>query len=289
MISIENEHLKIAIKTTGAELNSLFNKKTNTELLWKGDTTFWSGQAPILFPIVGGLKDNTHIFNGVAYQLNRHGFARRSNDWKIIQLDQNNIQCTLHANKATLDVYPFDFSLVVTYTISENTLNIKHSITNNGQKNMPFSIGGHPAFNCVLDKDTNYNDYSLQFEKTETAERHFLNEEGLLNGETEIVLNKTDALQLNKDLFKNDALIFKNLTSKQISLFKGSIKLLSLTFKDFPFLGIWAAPKAPFVCIEPWIGHADHMNTNQDLFSKDGSKSLSPNETFNVAYQIDIA
>ncbi len=289
MVSIENEYIKIAIKPTGAELSSLYNKKTNTELLWQGDASFWSGQAPILFPIVGELKNKTYFFKNVAYQLNRHGFARRSNDWKIIQLDQNNIQCTLNSNATTLKVYPFDFSFVITYSITKNKLHIQHKITNNGEEIMPFSIGAHPAFNCVSNKETNYNDYLLKFEEIENAERHFLNGEGLFNGETEIVLNKSDTLPLSKSLFKNDALVFKKLKSKQVSLYKASEKILSVSFKDFPFLGIWAASNAPFVCIEPWIGHADTANTNQNLFSKEGSKSLLSNETFTVAYQITTA
>ncbi|WP_010179872.1 aldose 1-epimerase family protein [Aquimarina agarilytica] len=289
MTSIENEYLKITIKNTGAELSSLYNKKSNTELLWQGDATFWSGQAPILFPIVGGLKENTHIHNNTKYQLNRHGFARRSKDWKIEQKNKSCIQCTLTANEATLNVYPFDFTLVVTYTINKNNLSIEHNVTNNGKKTMPFSVGAHPAFNCLSDAGSTYNDYSLKFETTEIAHRHFINKDGLFNDQTELTLNNTDTLQLSEDLFNNDALVFKNLKSKKVSLFKASKKILSLSFKDFPFLGIWAAPKAPFVCIEPWIGHADHIDTNQDLFSKEGSKSLASNETFSVAYQITTA
>ncbi|WP_010522364.1 aldose 1-epimerase family protein [Aquimarina agarivorans] len=289
MHNIENDAIKISVKSTGAELASLYNKKTATELLWQGDATYWSGQAPILFPIVGGLKNNSYIHNDKTYQLNRHGFARRSTNWKIEKIDNSSIQCTLTHDKSTLEVYPFEFTLVVNYTLVENTLVIEHHITNNGNEVMPFSIGGHPAFNCPSDKQTGYNDYFLKFETKETVARHFLNEEGLLNGETKTVLNETDKLQLSKDLFKNDALIFKNLKSDQVSLYQSDKKILSVKFENFPFLGIWAAPNAPFVCIEPWIGHADKINSNQNLYTKEGSKSLLQNETFTVAYQISIA
>lgn len=288
MTTIENEFLKISIKQKGAELSSLFNKQTNTELLWQGDYTYWGGQAPILFPIVGTLKDNKFIHEGKTYQLPRHGLVRKSNNWTIEKVGENAIRGTFVATPETLEVYPFDFKLEVNYTIKNKQLEIKHKVFNLGNQKMPFSIGAHPAFNCEVNNTVSYTDYHLEFQHTENSKRHFLNADGIFNGETEVVLNNTNTLQLTPTSFNADALVFKDLKSKEITLEGPQGKILKVTYPQFNTIGIWATPSAPFICIEPWIGYADTVESTYNLFDKKDSAVVAPKQDFEAAYEIEV-
>jgi len=286
-MKVENEFLRIQIKDIGSELSSLFNKTTNTELLWQGDANFWSGQAPILFPIVGMLKEGKYIHKGKTYELPRHGLARRSNQWKIEKISDVSIKGTLVADSGTAKVYPFNFKLEVIYSLEGSTLKISHKVSNLGAEKMPFSIGGHPAFNCPVNDIVSYSDYSLQFEKEENSERHFINKDGLFAGDTELILEDSDTLQLTDSLFKKDALVFQDLKSEAIILVGPNGKIVKVSYSDFETIGVWAKPGAPFVCIEPWIGYSDTTGSTQNLFDKKGSKVLLPNHTFEANYTIE--
>lgn len=288
MYSIENSFLKITVKNKGAELTSVFNKETNTEMLWQGNPDFWGGQAPILFPIVGELKDGYYIHEDKKYEMHRHGFVRKSSDWLIEIKNDYTIECTFKSSPETLGVFPFDFDFKVRYHLDKKELFVTHYVVNTGTYNMPVSIGGHPAFNCPLDAKTTLEDYYLKFEETEISQKHLLNEKGLLNGQTEDCLQNTDTLHLSETIFNNDALIFKDLKSKKISLYGPSGEMLSVSFSYFPFMGIWSKPKAPYVCIEPWIGHADPEDCDHNLFNKKGSVTLKPNQDYTATYIISI-
>jgi len=285
---IENEFLRIQIKNIGAELGSLFNKESQTELLWQGNAEFWGGQAPILFPIVGMLKEGKFIYNNKTYELPRHGLARRSKDWKLEKISETSIKCILEANEETLKVYPFNFRLEIKYTLKGQQLEIAHKVKNEGKEKMPFSIGGHPAFNCTVNDTISYTDYALEFEKQENSNRHFLNDEGLFDGKTALVLDNTNKLQLTDTLFDEDALVFQDLKSQEISLIGPNGKILEVSYANFKTIGIWAAPKAPFVCIEPWIGYSDTSESTQNLFDKQGSKILETQEVFEESYHIKV-
>ena len=286
MHSIENNFLKIEIAQKGAELTSLFNKQTNTELLWQGDPQYWTGQAPILFPIVGELKEGYHVVGDQKFEIYRHGFVRKSTEWDINKVNDNTIICTFKSNKETLKEFPFHFEFAVRYHLNKNELIVTHIATNTDNKKIPVSIGGHPAFNCPLDNGQQLTDYHLKFETVENAERHLLNEKALYNGKTAPFIKNTDSIKLHDDLFLNDALVFKDLKSKEVSLHGPEGKILSVNYKDFPFLGIWSKPKAPYVCVEPWIGHADTVDSTQNLFDKEGSLILKPNQEYKASYSI---
>ena len=288
MYSIENNFLRIAVKEKGAELTSIFNKETNTEMLWQGNPDFWAGQAPILFPIVGELKDGYHIYEGKKYEIHRHGFVRKSSDWHIEIKNDTTIECIFKSSPETSAIFPFDFELKVRYHLDKKELAITHYVVNTSDNQMPVSIGAHPAFNCPLDAQTTLEDYYLKFEHTENSEKHLLTEQGLLSGKTEACLQNTDTLRLNETIFNNDALVFKDLQSKKISLNGPSGEILSVSYPYFPFMGIWSKPKAPYVCIEPWIGHADAVDTDHNLFNKEGSVTLKPNQDYAVSYMITI-
>ncbi len=282
---IENEYLKVSVKSDGAELTSIYNKATSTELLWQADPAYWGRHAPILFPIVGELKEGFYTYNSKKYELARHGFVRNLN-WTLEKIDGTTLKCSIAADKDTKSLYPFNFELIITYHLKEQTLDISHEVINHGKEIMPFSIGGHPAFNCPVDKNTSYSDYSLEFKQKENSARHFLNEKGLFNGKTALVLDNTQTYVLETTSFVDDALVFKDLKSKAVTLCGPNGKLLTVTYNDFQFLGIWAKPGAPYVCIEPWVGHADTIESVQDLFKKEGSKTLNPKSNYIASYQI---
>ena len=285
---IENDELKVTILSIGAELQSIFNKSNSTEYLWDANPEYWSKKSPILFPIVGGLKNNSYSNNEKFYSLNRHGFARE-NEFEVIQISDTTIQFVFQSNEETLKNYPFHFKLTIEYSIINNQLFCNYSVENLGSEEMYFSIGAHPAFKVPLDKQTNFADWFLEFNEIENAEIYPLTNEGLLELNSTPFLKNTNQLQLNKELFLKDALVFKNLKSNKISLKSNAAKKgLTLQFDDFNFFGIWSAKNADFVCLEPWCGVADSVNSNGDITQKEGINKLNSKEIFIRTWSLEL-
>ena len=288
MHTLINEFLKVLINPIGAELHSIYNKEKETEHLWQGDPKFWASRAPVLFPVIGVLKDNTFNHKGSSYQMPKHGFIRYNEDLVAEKLSDTKVSFSLQDTDKTLKVYPFHFRFEITYELIEKKLVVSHHITNTGKDTMYFNLGGHPAFNCPLYDDEKYTDYHIGFEKGAGAPSYILSNDGLISDET-IEVFEEDKIKLTPTLFDHDALIFKNINAGKATLSheaKGPI--LSVTFNDFPDLGIWAKPKAPYVCIEPWLGYADLENTNQNLEDKEGIQQLKSQETHQSSYTITI-
>jgi galactose mutarotase-like enzyme len=271
----------VQIKHIGAELCSL-KDNSNTEYIWNGNPEFWGKHSPILFPIVGTLKNNSYHYHDTEYHLSRHGFAREMN-FELIDKQENSATFSLTSSDETLKKYPFDFELHLIYTLENKSLKIEYKVINKGKSKMPFSIGAHPAF----DLPGNFENYSLEFENEEPLTFYLL-EEGLISNNTDqIQLNKKQ-LHLNHKLFENDALVFKKLSSKSITILENSKPILKVSYEDFPDLGIWTPPNAPFICIEPWFGYSDTVNTFGNLFEKEGMQVLGSNETFKSQFSIEI-
>ena len=287
MHSLSNSILSIEIASKGAELQSIFNKETGLEYLWNAGT-IWPKKSPVLFPIVGALKNNTYTYKGVDYSLNRHGFARDMNFDLIGQTD-NSLTFSLKSNEATLRLYPFSFTFMVRYTLHDNSLEITFIIQNNGTEKMYSSVGAHPAFKVPLVDGTTYEDYYLQFTKTETAGRWPLSADGLLENTSTPFLQNTDVLPLKHELFTNDAIVFKDLESTSISLLRNKTHHgLKVSFAGFPYMGIWAAKNADFVCIEPWCGITDSVNATQQIEEKEGINTIESGEVFERSYSIEV-
>jgi galactose mutarotase-like enzyme len=285
MIKIENDFLVVKAKSEGAELISIFNKKTNLEYLWQTGKE-WPKHAPVLFPIVGQLIGNKYLYNDQSFSLDRHGFAR-SQKFEVRRRQSNFMEFFLKSSDETLKVFPFHFELKIIYSIDKNKLSVKYEVKNSGIEKMLFSIGGHPAFKVPLKEDENYEDYFLEFNQNEFAERWKL-QNGLIPGEKEIVLINTNKLPLKKSLFYSDALVFKHLKSDAISIkSKKSNEGLHFHFKGFPYFGIWSAKDADFVCLEPWHGIADSVNHNQQLEKKEGIINLEEQKSFSCEYSIE--
>lgn len=288
MIQLENKYLQVEINPLGAELQRIFNKDTQLDYLWDGDPAFWGKKSPVLFPIVGGLKNNCYAYLGSNYQLKRHGFAREK-DFLLTAKEANSVSFTLDADATTQEQYPFLFRLVITYTLQQNKLICTYDITNVDIKPMYFSVGAHPAFNVPLVPDTAFEDYYLLFEKEETVGKWPLSEEGLIENTPVDFFNNSNRINLTKELFYGDALVFKQLQSKSISILSEKTKHgLKFEYSDFPYMGIWSAKNADFICIEPWCGIADSVDTEGDFAKKEGIQLLIPGERFSRTWSVEL-
>lgn len=288
MFKIENDYLAITINHTGAELSSIYDKQEQLEYMWKGDPDFWGKKSPVLFPIVGTLKDNTFIFKGNEYQMSRHGFAR-DKDFVVTEQTQSTIKFTLLSDAETLKVFPFEFDFSILYTLENKCLSVGYMVNNLGNEKMYFSVGGHPAFKLPISNKLRYEDYYLQFNKVENAGRWPISKDGLIETASEPLLINTDKMYLKKELFYKDAIVLKNLSSDEVQL--KSLKDshgFNFKFPGFPFLGIWAAKDADFICIEPWSGIADSVNASQHIEKKEGIENLAPGQGFERTWSVSI-
>ena len=285
---IKNEHIKVKIKSFGAELNSLQKIDEDLEYIWQGDSKYWNRHSPILFPIVGRLKNDSYTYQNQKYNMTQHGFAR-DKEFEVIKNEADFMEFRLKSDEKTLEIYPFSFELYLSYKLEKNSLIVSYKVINKSDDKMLFSIGAHPAFNWTLKEDEKKEDYFLEFENIKQTKRYFLNDKGLVydSVDLKIIDNK---IALNEELFKNDALVFEDLNIKTLTL-KNSINenYIKLNFENFPYLGIWSKPTgAPFICIEPWFGVADDENSNQNFEDKKGIITLQKDEIFSCFYSIEI-
>lgn len=288
MITIENDFLKATIKNKGAELVGLYNKQRQLDYMWSGDPAFWGKHSPVLFPIVGALKNNTYYYNGKPYSLPRHGFARDM-EFEIAEQHPGAIRFLLQNNAETEKVYPFRFNFYIIYTLENATLTVTYKVENRSNEPMWFSVGAHPAFKIPLLQGTSYEDYSLVFNQPENLDRWPISPDGLIEAIAEKSRQQTDRIALSKTLFYRDALVFKKLNSDHITLKAGDRPAgLDFHFPGFPYLGIWAAKDANFVCIEPWCGVADSVNTSQQLQDKEGINELETGEAFERSWSVKL-
>ena len=278
----------------GAELTSF--KLDGVEKLHQGQDCidengriYWKRHFPVLFPIVGKIKQNKTIINGRTYEMNQHGFARDMDFEPITKLD-NFHSYVLKSNASTLVKYPFEFALYVTYRTDGNKLTTIYKIVNEGDNNMPFGIGGHPAFKIDRD-DLKNGEYYLEFEQDEEKIHFLYLVDGLIGTEyaKNVMLDKRK-LPINPHSFDNDALIMKGLTSHGISLKKksGDKTLLTMDFDGFPYLAVWSKPGAPFICIEPWYSTADTVKSSGVFTQKTDLITLAPKKEFECRYIVEF-
>ncbi|WP_163401357.1 aldose 1-epimerase family protein [Flavobacterium fluviatile] len=279
--TISNKTLKACIKHAGAELSSLTNNQKK-EYMWNADPDYWPKHSPVLFPIVGSLKNDSYTFNEKDYHLPRHGFAR-DREFELIEKTEVSATFSLSYDEETLQKYPFKFELQIIYKLEENKLNIAYKVINKEATQIPFSIGAHPAF-ALPEK---FSNYSIQFEKKEKLEYSLL-EDGLISNKKESLETLNNTVNLNYKLFENDALVFKTLESNSITILENSKPYIKVDFRDFPNLGIWTKENAPFICIEPWFGYSDTPEKSGDLFKKEGILILEANQSFYTSFNIEI-
>jgi galactose mutarotase-like enzyme len=280
--------LTVEVDTLGAELRSI-RTTDNHEYLWQGDPESWGGQAPVLFPIIGGLPGNRFRHAGRDYEMSPHGFARKK-EWHLEEKASDALTFLLRADDESRSHYPFEFVFLMRYLVSGRTLTVEYDITNNAESEMLFSVGGHPGFVCPLEKNLEFSDYHLRFNRSENAVRYF-KAGGVLTGETEPFNLPDGILPLDHGLFGRDAIILRELVSDTITLesTRGN-RSVTMGFSGFPDFGIWSYPAtpAPYVCLEPWHGVDSTKGDSGELGQKYGVVRLAPGSQFVTRFSITI-
>ena len=288
--SIENEFLRAEISSLGAELTSLVLKEDGCEYIWQGDEKYWTGHAPVMFPICGRLSQAKYTYRGKQYELGGHGFARHS-EFELSACSSDKITPTLKSNESTRAVFPLEFIFSITFSLKGKALDISHRVINTGDDELIFSVGGHPAFNVPLSKGDSFEDYYVEFDKKCEAIRLSFSEACLCDKKDPVFAQGgTKRIDLKHDLFDDDAIFLYN-TSKKITLAsEKSTKSVCVSFDKFKYLGLWHKPKtdAPYLCIEPWCGIPDDDGPIGDLEAKRDMIHLPVGYSFSNAYKIEI-
>ncbi len=279
--AIENEFLTAEINDFGAELHSLKSKTDGYEYIWQGDPAVWYGQAPVLFPIIGRLLDDKYRFNGTEYTMQKHGFARKK-PFEVVSCERNEAVFVLRSDADTRKCYPFEFELYVKFSLLGRTLQVIHTVVNRTEGEMYFSLGGHPGFNCEIGD-------ALEFDKNETLATETIDGDSIRLPDRTPVLKDENRIPITEHIFDRDALILSGIRSKAVTLRKASqAHEVRFTFGDVPYLGIWAKPGAPYVCIEPWCGVNDDRRARADISEKDAIQRLPAGGVFDLAYTAEI-
>lgn len=278
----------------GAELQSF--KINGEEKIHQGlesvnsnGKVYWKRRYPVLFPMVGKCKKNQTIINGKTYEMQTDGFVKDMEFEPISKLD-NFHSYRLQSNKKLIDKYPYEFSLLVTYRTDENKVTTIYKVTNEGDVDMPFAIGGKPAFQIDL-KELEKGNYYLEFEEEEEKIHFLYLVDGLVGTEyAKNIMSDKKTIPLNSHTFDNDAIIMKGLKSKKISLKKKDTNqvIFTMNYEGFPYLAIWSKPKAPFLCIAPWMTTADNANGSGVFRQKTDIVLLPPKQEFECKYTVEF-
>jgi galactose mutarotase-like enzyme len=276
------------VDTFGAELIS-YQDKNNIEYLWNGNPAFWSGRSPLLFPVIGSLKNSQTKIDGKVITMQKHGFARHL-DFIPKEITDASVTLELCDSEETFSVYPFHFRLIVKHELCSNGFKTTYTVMNTDTKVLPFCIGGHVGFNCPLNIDENFEDYILVFEHNETHNVLPVTSEGLICTDSGVpFFNNTNTLPLRHNLFDNDALVFDGLKSRSVVLrHKDKMQGVKMSFPDFPVLALWtmAHKNAPYICIEPWIGLPETTNESGDFIDKPHIIKLPAQQSFSTEYTV---
>lgn len=290
LYSLENDKLCVQVRDHGAELRSIKERNDETEYLWDGDPDWWQYSSPILFPIVGKLRDGKYRVEGKEYELSGHGFGRIS-DFSLVDQQKDSIEFRLAWTEATLKYYPWKFRLIIGYQLEGSSIHVNWEVKNlEKNKEMVFSIGSHGAFRCPIVRGEKFSDCYLEFSQAENTKNIPLDEKGQFKHEYGRALSGRK-FALDFDVFKNDVLAYKGLNSERVSIRSTkSAKSLTVTASGFPYWGFWTPNQggAPFLCIEPWFGHADYDDYTGEFRDREGSQTLGAGKVFRRSYMITV-
>ena len=275
---IENSFLTCEIDDMGAQLHSLKLKENGKEYIWQGNPDIWYGQAPVLFPVIGQLINDKYFYNGKEYTMPKHGLARKLL-FTVKECEGAKAVFSLESDENTLKSYPFEFEYLVTFELKEKALVNTMTVINKTKGEMYFSVGAHPAFNCSVGD-------VIEFEKPETLSTERIDKDNLIIPEKFPLIENSKEIEITKEIFEPDALILSDIQSEKLTI-KGENEV-EFTFGKCPFLGIWAKPGAPYVCIEPWYGVNDGREVKSDISEKRGIQRLNEGETFEFSWTAEI-
>lgn len=285
---LSNDLLSVAFRPQGAELTSVFHKPSATEHLWQGDPAVWGWHAPNLFPVVGGCLNNQILVDAVVYPMGRHGFARQS-AFALVEQTDTHACFALTDSDESHKAYPYRFVFEVAYALNGNALSVTYRVRNTDDKPVFFSVGAHPAFNVPFGAGEKYEDYWLEFEQDEPLTTHLLSTDGYFTGDTQPIPMQGNCLPLTRHLFDQDALVIKDLRSRSVGIRgRNQDRAVTVSFEGFPYLGLWAKPGAPFVCIEPWLGCADSVGKPVDFSQKELIQRIEVGGVFEATFTIRV-
>lgn len=287
--TIRNAFLTATVSDQGAELRSI-QDAAGTEYLWQGAPKYWGDRAPLLFPFIARLTNNSYKYMGKTYPMGIHGFAA-SSDFSVAEQGSDHIVLELTDSSATQEQYPFAFALQITYALQEKTLQVTYHVENRDSKTMPFGIGGHPGFNVPLMDGEQFEDYELEFSCPCQPDRVGFTPAVYLSGHDEAYpLRKNRFIDLRHDLFDEDAVILKNMAREVTLRSKVSGKGVTVSYPDMPYLGIWHWPKtdAPYICIEPWSSLPSRQDVVEEFSCKSDLVQLAAGKTYETTWSISL-
>ncbi len=289
-LTLRHGSIQATVVSHGGELVSLTDGD-GTEYIWSGDPKYWSGRNPILFPVVGALKDDKVLFGDVLCQMPRHGFAQKS-EFSLADHGDDFVVFQLRESDATLQQFPFPFDLRVRHQLLDNGFYTEYTVSDPGAGPLPFCIGGHPAFRCPLRPGETFQQYRLVFDCPETVSAIHPNSIGLLClDHSECTLDNADTIPLDYTLFDRvDTLIFNDLRSTGVSLLSPAGRGVHMDFSGFPTIAFWTMPhaNAPYICLEPWQGRAAYVTESGQFRDKPNSVILHPGEARTLRYTVTL-
>ncbi len=291
--TLKNEELTLTFSDAGAELQAITDTKTGKEYLWNADPAYWKRISPVLFPIVGNLKNKTYSYQGQNYSLPQHGFARDM-EFALLESNENSLSFLLESSNETLEVYPFPFQLIIRYTLIKRTVTVTWEVKNPGEESMYFSIGGHPAFLCPINPEDKQTDYYFSFDSNAPITVSKVSENGLIVKDSSlspvIIPLQDGLLPIDSHLFDDDALVIENNQYHSVSLLTPDKKPYVTVDFDAPLFGLWSPTRknTPFVCIEPWYGRCDSEDYNGTLENREWGNVLEAGKIFQKSYTITI-
>lgn len=287
--SIENSQIKAQVDTKGAQLMSLYSKKTETEYLWQGDPAYWTGRAYNLFPFIGRAYGGTYFYQGKEYAIDSHGVARNS-EFALEERTATKLVFLMTDNAQTREAYPFRFEFRVIFEIEGNVLTIRYAAKNLGDNVMICAFGGHPGINVPFGKG-DFEDYYLEFSEPSAVVQNLLSENKFMaNENVSYPLEEGVKLPLRHELFDNDAIILQR-TSRHVSLKSDKEeRYVTMRYEDFKYIGFWHACKtdAPYVCLEPWTALPATEGIKDVLETKADMTYIQPQKSAETSYTIEI-
>lgn len=285
-MKLENERYVVTFTTKGGEIESFTDKQTGIQYMWQGDPAFWSGKNPTLFPIVGNTLSKTYKIDGKSYEMKNHGLIRYAT-LKEKEAGEDQVVMELDSDEATLKQYPFPFHYEISYKLDNNKLMIIYHITNTGEEDMPFTFGLHPGFNCPLCEGEHFEDYKLVFSNPEHLKQLVFD----LDKKQPYEIKEVDLQEIpcDYDLIERYAtLVYEGAKSAYVTL-QGKEHGVHVSLVGYPYVAFWT-PKhgAPFICLEPWYGHADFSEVKEDFYHREGTMILSAKKSFTTSYTIEV-
>lgn len=279
LVSIQSKQLTVVISSTGAEIQSIRDEK-GVERMWQGDPAFWASRAPILFPVAGGMKDDCYTWQGETYPMPKHGFVRKA-EWQVENAGENQATFLIQQKDPG---FPFEYDLRATFTVEGKQLDVNYTVSSRDERPFCFSIGSHEAYATP----GGIENFEIVFDEEEKLE-HFVLDGNLNNHETVVLAEKTKVLPLKYEYFAVDALVFRKLKSRGVTLRGGKDgRTVRVDYPDHPILMLWTKPGAPYICIEPWCNGPDFTDAPAAIDQKPGFMRLEKGQSISRHHVITI-